>query len=78
MFDVNLLDAGFLAAALVALAAGVLSFLSPCVLPIVPPYLAYMGGISMSELRGDGGERRSALLPALFFVLAQRRLSAAE
>jgi cytochrome c-type biogenesis protein len=69
MFGIDLIDAGLLPAMLVALTAGVLSFLSPCVLPIVPPYLAYMGGISMAELRGDGGTRRSALLPALFFVL---------
>jgi cytochrome c-type biogenesis protein len=66
MFNVNLLDAGFLAAALVALAAGVLSFLSPCVLPIVPPYLAYMSGVGAAEARE--GSRRM-LLPALFFVL---------
>jgi cytochrome c-type biogenesis protein len=69
MFGIDLIDAGLLPAILVALVAGLLSFLSPCVLPIVPPYLAYMGGISMAELRGDGGVRRSALLPALFFVL---------
>ena len=69
MFGIDLIDAGLLPAMLVALVAGLLSFLSPCVLPIVPPYLAYMGGISMAELRGDGGVRRSALLPALFFVL---------
>jgi cytochrome c-type biogenesis protein len=69
MFGIDVIDAGLLPAMLVALVAGLLSFLSPCVLPIVPPYLAYMGGISMAELRGDGGTRRSALLPALFFVL---------
>ena len=34
----------------VALVAGLLSFLSPCVLPIVPPYLAYMSGVSMGEI----------------------------
>lgn len=67
MFDISLLDAGFLAAAVVALLAGVLSFLSPCVLPIVPPYLAYMGGISLSDM--NGARRRSAVIPALFFVL---------
>jgi len=53
---------------LVALAAGVLSFLSPCVLPIVPPYLAYMGGISMGEMR-QGQARNRIMLPALFFVM---------
>ena len=69
MFDVSLIDAGLLPAMLIALAAGVLSFLSPCVLPIVPPYLAYMGGITMGELRDDQTARRRAIIPALFFVL---------
>jgi cytochrome c-type biogenesis protein len=54
MFGIDLIDAGMLPAMTVALAAGVLSFLSPCVLPIVPPYLAYMGGISMAEFTGAG------------------------
>lgn len=62
----DVLTAAFLPAALVALAAGVLSFLSPCVLPIVPPYLAYMTGVGVGGLKS--GER-SATLPALFFVL---------
>ena len=66
MFGIDVFDASLLPALLVALAAGVISFLSPCVLPIVPPYLAYMGGISMSEARA--GNRR-VLLAALFFVL---------
>jgi cytochrome c-type biogenesis protein len=69
MFEVSIMDAGFALSALIALFAGVLSFLSPCVLPIVPPYLAYMGGISMGELTGQAGKRRSAVLPATFFVL---------
>ena len=69
MAGIDLMDASFLTAALIALAGGVLSFLSPCVLPIVPPYLAYMGGISMSEMRGQGAARRRVILPALFFVL---------
>jgi cytochrome c-type biogenesis protein len=36
-----------------ALLAGVLSFLSPCVLPIVPPYFAWIAGISFEELRDE-------------------------
>lgn len=44
------LDVTFGGAAL----AGILSFLSPCILPIVPFYLCYMAGISMQELRGEG------------------------
>ncbi|RID92237.1 cytochrome c biogenesis protein CcdA [Gemmobacter lutimaris] len=70
MFGIDIFDAGLLPAMLVALAGGILSFLSPCVLPIVPPYLAYMGGISMPELReGQAAARRRIILPALFFVL---------
>jgi len=69
MFGIDLFDAGLAPAMLVALVAGVLSFLSPCVLPIVPPYLAYMGGISMGEMTGGSAARRRVMLPALFFVL---------
>jgi cytochrome c-type biogenesis protein len=68
MFGIDLFDAGLLPAMFVALTAGVLSFLSPCVLPIVPPYLAYMGGISMNEMQAGAGRRR-AVLAASFFVL---------
>jgi cytochrome c-type biogenesis protein len=69
MFGFDLIDATLVPAMLIALAAGVLSFLSPCVLPIVPPYLAYMGGISMGEMKGAAAARRRVLLPALFFVM---------
>jgi cytochrome c-type biogenesis protein len=68
MFGIEIIDAALLPAMLVALVAGVLSFLSPCVLPIVPPYLAYMGGISMGDMR-DGVDRHRVILPALFFVM---------
>jgi cytochrome c-type biogenesis protein len=53
-----------------AFVAGLLSFASPCVLPLVPPYLAYMGGVSVEELRAPGGagQRFRVLLVALCFV----------
>ncbi len=69
MFGLDVFDAGLIAALLIAFGGGVLSFLSPCVLPIVPPYLAYMGGISMQELRAEGAASRRAILPAVFFVM---------
>jgi cytochrome c-type biogenesis protein len=70
MLGIDIIDASLLPAMLIAMAAGLLSFLSPCVLPIVPPYLAYMGGISMTEMEGrDGAARRRVVLSALFFVL---------
>jgi cytochrome c-type biogenesis protein len=68
MFGIEIIDAALLPAMLIALLAGVLSFLSPCVLPIVPPYLAYMGGISVGDMR-DGVDRHRVILPALFFVM---------
>ncbi|MEE4347075.1 MAG: cytochrome c biogenesis protein CcdA [Paracoccaceae bacterium] len=69
MFGIEIIDAGLLPAMLVALLAGVISFLSPCVLPIVPPYLAYMSGVSLSDLQSQTSARNRALLPALFFVM---------
>ena len=36
-----------------ASSAGAISFLSPCVLPLVPPYLCYMAGVSVDEFRGQ-------------------------
>lgn len=66
MLGIELATAAFLPAAFVALLAGILSFLSPCVLPIVPPYLAYMTGVNMNGLKR---RQRSAILPASFFVL---------
>lgn len=69
MFGFDIFDASLLPAMMIAAAAGVLSFLSPCVLPIVPPYLAYMGGISVSEMEGETKARRRVITAALFFVL---------
>lgn len=68
MFGTDIMNSGFMLASLLALSGGILSFLSPCVLPIVPPYLAYMSGISMAEAQAGGTARRT-LGPALAFVL---------
>ena len=43
------IDIGYMS----AVGAGALSFLSPCVLPLVPPYLCYMAGVSIDDFRGD-------------------------
>ena len=69
MFGIDLWDAGLLPTMLVALVGGLISFASPCVLPIVPPYLAYMGGVSMNEMISTAHARRRAVLASLFFVL---------
>ncbi|WP_299671560.1 cytochrome c biogenesis protein CcdA [uncultured Roseobacter sp.] len=69
MFGIEIIDASLLPAMMVALLAGIISFLSPCVLPIVPPYLAYMSGVSIGEMSGEAVARRRAIISALFFVL---------
>jgi cytochrome c-type biogenesis protein len=54
-----------------ALIAGLLSFLSPCVLPLVPPYLVYLAGSSLERLEANETERRvrrETTLAALLFV----------
>jgi len=69
MFGIDIIDASLFPAMLVALVAGLLSFLSPCVLPIVPPYLACMSGTTIADLRAAEAGRNKAIVPALFFVL---------
>ena len=64
MFDVSLMGA-FL--------GGLIVFFSPCILPIVPFYLSYMAGASMSEISAEGalapGVRRRAFLASIMFSL---------
>lgn len=68
MFGIDILDAGFLTGLTIALAAGMISFISPCVLPIVPAYLAYISGMSFREF-SESRQRRQIVLLALCFVL---------
>lgn len=51
-----------------ALTAGVLSFLSPCVLPLVPSYLSFVTGMTLDDLQADELDRRMVLLHAGLFV----------
>jgi cytochrome c-type biogenesis protein len=54
----------------VAFSAGVLSFLSPCVLPLVPSYLSFVSGVGIEQLEsGDADVKRVAFTHSLFFVL---------
>jgi len=62
MTDVNLF---------VAFAAGILSFLSPCVLPIIPSYLSFISGVSLEEMRAAQAGihiRKRVLLNAGAFI----------
>ncbi len=53
---------------LIAFTAGVLSFLSPCVLPLVPSYLTFITGMSLEDLQG-GVDRRRTMIHSLLFVI---------
>lgn len=53
------IDVGYVS----AVGAGALSFLSPCVLPLVPPYLCYMAGVSIDDFRA-GDSKVTATTPA--------------
>ena len=68
MFGLDVFDAGLAVGIMIALSAGFVSFISPCVLPIVPAYLAYVSGMSFGEF--SGGQRRgTAVLTAVSFAL---------
>jgi len=66
---------------LAAFGAGILSFISPCVLPLIPGYLSYISGLSLDEMRGTTGRgaavavaapphvRRRVLISSLAFIL---------
>ena len=63
-------NANLLVAALIAFLAGIVSFASPCVVPLVPGYLAYMTGLSGSEIsQGSGSGRARVLGGGLLFTL---------
>src|SRR2546422_6890041 len=56
----------------IAFAAGFLSFVSPCVLPLVPSYLIYITGLTLEELTSQADRNRvraTIVLNSLFFVL---------
>ena len=67
MFGIDIIDASMGLSLMIATAAGILSFLSPCVLPIVPPYLAFIGGTSIDDM--SEGRERGVIVKALFFVM---------
>lgn len=63
MFDMTFLGAAF---------AQLLSFFTPCILPVVPFYLCYMTGLSISGMRdGDGipTDTQRLVVPSIFFAL---------
>ena len=68
---------GFFSSApfLVSFVAGILTFVSPCVLPLIPAYISYISGMSVKQLSSDEGvskaERLRIFYAALMFVLGR-------
>lgn len=55
---------------LAAFGAGLLSFISPCVLPLIPGYISYISGMSLEDMRtADAGARRRLIVATLSFIL---------
>jgi cytochrome c-type biogenesis protein len=71
MFEINIIESSLFVSALICLLAGLLSFLSPCVLPIVPPYLAFMAGSTISDLKTlkDKGKGKTVIYCSIAFSL---------
>ncbi|WP_343319309.1 cytochrome c biogenesis protein CcdA [Arthrobacter sp. TMP15] len=65
-FATNVTDGALLFAMLLALIAGIVSFLSPCILPLVPGYLGYVSGLSNPN---EPGNRRRVLTGVGLFIL---------
>ncbi len=73
-FAISSIEGGSLLGFFFAFIFGLISFLSPCVLPMAPPYLAYIGGTSLDQISGERQEidraaARRVFISSIFFVL---------
>lgn len=70
MSEIDLFTSPFVISLIISFVAGILSFLSPCVLPIVPAYVAYMAGITMQDIDKDRRQlNRQTFYTSVAFVL---------
>lgn len=55
----------------IAFVAGIVSFFAPCVVPLLPTYVAYVSGVSLAQLRGQGiaSYQRKLLFSSLFYII---------
>src|SRR5215475_13639557 len=68
----DIANVSILAAVVAAFGAGLISFLSPCVLPLVPGYLSMISGFSLDQLKGSGMDarlKRSVVLNSITFII---------
>ncbi|HUZ18894.1 MAG TPA: cytochrome c biogenesis protein CcdA [Spirochaetia bacterium] len=52
----------------IAFAAGIVSFISPCILPLIPSYVSLLGGTTIKGLTEEAALRRAAVINTLFFI----------
>ena len=64
----TLYSGSLLIAIAIAMLAGLLAFLSPCVLPLAPGYLSYVTGLTGAQLADPSGRRGRVLLGSVLFV----------
>lgn len=64
-----IVSGAILPALLIAFAAGIVAFASPCVLPLAPGYLSYVTGLTGAEIASGTGKRSKLLLGTLLFIL---------
>src|SRR4030095_14027769 len=66
------MEASLVPAIAMAFFAGLLSFLSPCVLPLVPGYLSIISGVSLDQLKGEtqnASLKRSVIVSSVMFII---------
>ncbi|PAF47805.1 cytochrome C biogenesis protein [Helicobacter sp. 12S02634-8] len=69
MFDDTLMQIFSSAPISASLLAGILTFLSPCILPLIPAYMSYISGTSLEEIKSGEANRFSIALKSLLFIL---------
>ncbi|PAF52269.1 cytochrome c biogenesis protein CcdA [Helicobacter sp. 13S00477-4] len=69
MFDNTLMEIFYSAPMSASLLAGILTFLSPCILPLIPAYMSYISGASLEELKSGQTSKITILIKSLLFIL---------
>lgn len=69
MFDHLLSEFFYSAPISVSFVAGVLTFISPCILPLIPAYMSYISGVSLESIKNGEANRFSVIFKSILFIL---------
>ncbi|MDO7253240.1 cytochrome c biogenesis protein CcdA [Helicobacter cappadocius] len=69
MFDHLLLQFFYSAPLSVSFFAGVLTFVSPCILPLIPAYMSYISGVSLEDIKSGSANRWRVIFKSILFIL---------